>query len=219
MWARRVWLGSCSAPTLVNHLLGTGERHSDGKLGVGAWGVGGSDLERGGRAGAQRCYCRWAHMCVCACLCVPVCVLHACVPVRACAHMCVFTRMTAGSMVGSAWSSPRALVSPPAHRAPLTASLPGPPAQSASPSWRGFRYCSPASSSIRILLHSCESFSKQTVRGREGRAAEGRGGEGRGGSGGSALLGSLGTQPPLLPPTCCPSTPLPCTDGAPRALM
>lgn len=195
MWARRVQLGSRSAPTLVNHLLCAGERQSDGKLGVGARGVEGSDLEKRWKGwnpevllllGPHVCVC--VHACACVCVCVPLC---------ACAHMRVFTRMTAGSMVGSAWSSPRPLVSPPAHRAPLTASLPGPPAQSASPSWRGFRYCSPASSSIRILLHSCESFSKQTVRGREGRAAEGRGG--RGGS--AQLVGNPAPPPPscLLP--------------------
>lgn len=132
---------------------------------------------------------------VCACMRVPVC---ACMRTS----VCMFTCMTAGSMVGSAWSSPRPLVSPPAHRAPLTATLPGPPAQSASPSWRDFRYCSPASSSIRILLHSCESFSKQTVRGREGRAAEGRRGEGRKGRLGLAQLGGNPAPPPpsrLLP--------------------
>ena len=62
-----------------------------------------------------QCVCVRVLVCMCASVCVCLC-MH--VPVWLCAHMRVFTCMTAGSMVASAWSSPRALVSPPARRAP-----------------------------------------------------------------------------------------------------
>ena len=162
----------------------------------GGWGVRSREevggLEpRGAAAVGPTCVC----VCACLCACVPVCVcacagVYVCqcmrVPVHACASVVVCTHARVhmhDSRLhgGQCLELSQGFGLPTCTQGPLTASLPGPPAQSASLSWRGFRYCSPASSSIRILLHSCESFSKQTVRGREGRAAKGRGGEGRGG--------------------------------------
>ena len=126
-----------------------------------------------------RCVCACVPVCVCACAGVYVCQctrvpVHACASVVVCTHARVHmhdSRLHGGQCLELS----QGFGLPTCTQGPLTASLPGPPAQSASLSWRGFRYCSPASSSIRILLHSCESFSKQTVRGREGRAAKGRG--------------------------------------------
>lgn len=59
-------------------------------------------------------------------------------------------------------------------------------------------YCSPAFPSIRILLHSCESFSKQTP------ACKGKEGAGEG-----ERRGWMQTQPRLLAPACSPSMALP----------
>lgn len=86
-----------------------------------------------------------------------------------CACMCVFTPVKEGSREGSVWSSPRASVSPPAHRLPIT-SLSSPIAQFRLPTLK--RFSCTSFPSIRILLHSCESFSKQTW-GRE-RMEQGR---------------------------------------------
>ena len=164
----------------------------------GGWGVRSREevggLEpRGAAAVGPTCVC--VRACVCVCMCVPVCVC-ACAGVYVCQRMRVPVHASASVSVctharvhmhdsrlhgGQRLELSQGFGLPTCTQGPLTASLPGPPAQSASLSWRGFRYCSPASSSIRILLHSCESFSKQTVRGREGRAAKGRGGEERGG--------------------------------------
>lgn len=161
---------------------------------------GGSDLEKRWedwspegllQLGPHVCVCGrvcvhvYASVCVCACAGVYVCQrmrvpVHASASVSVCTHARVHmhdSRLHGGQRLELS----QGFGLPTCTQGPLTASLPGPPAQSASLSWRGFRYCSPASSSIRILLHSCESFSKQTVRGREGRAAKGRGGEERGG--------------------------------------
>lgn len=50
------------------------------------------------------------------------------------------------------------------HRLPLIMGLSGPSAQPRLPTLERFSgYCNSAFPSIRILLHSCESFSKQTV--------------------------------------------------------
>lgn len=65
-------------------------------------------------------------------------------------------------------------------------------------------YCGPAFPSIRILLHSCESFSKQTVRGRE----RSRGGGGEAGK---------QTQPHVLP-RLPPSAPFHAHRGLPGEL-
>lgn len=107
-------------------------------------------------------------------------------PVHVPACACVFTLT----------SSPSASHSPSAHRAPLIASLSA-PWLSPTSSLRGFWHCSPAFPSIRILLHSCESFSKQSL-GRERREL---GAEGR----------LMQTRFCLLPPACPPQCPLPCT--------
>ena len=82
--------------------------------------------------------------------------------------------------------------------------------QSRLPTLKRFSgYCSPAFPSIRILLHSCESFSKQTP------ACKGEKGAGEGERG-----GWMQTQPRLLPLSCSLSSspsshhrrcPLPCT--------